>query len=475
MSISSRTPESPIPEKFDVVVSGEGPFGLLCAHSAAKSNKSVLLIAHRGTNYEDYGRVQRVFIWPFNRDSLLGMLGDKLDPLKLPEDNLDRKFLTELGTTTIAIKDIERFIKRRLDELKKNGNRITILEQSEITSINLKAGTLKTKTQSHEKKEEERSFEFDCCVDAGGSGHPATKVLNKCSEKPLVLFRPVTSPKHPFHALISVTIKRKDGKPLELPENKQFIADSTSRFWGMSLETTSKSFDGKKVKAIWGGEVPEKIYQLISDYNRAHQPKTDQEHVQKEAADIVKQHVQAYFKRAQLNLDAELEVEFMKPCHPKYKGLKDRMRLQSFTTDLHKANVAVVKIGDKIFVLGGNAYGDPDYQLGNGLNFAIIHANRFKRIINGTLSTGRYNLECNLLSKGIEYATWITNFNSIRHLFGWGAENFVTLQQNMFVKSHQSLLDRVKSLTPHLQREMKGESHRNEETESWWRDTLLPG
>jgi len=452
------------PVKYDVVTSGEGPFGLASAWEAAQSGKSVLMVANRKM---EYVRVQRVFLQPENREYLLSMLGGKLNELKSPEDDKDIKFLKELiEGTTIAIKDIERFIKRRLDELKKDGRNITYLEESQISKIKMKKGVLNTKP--HDEAGQERQFEFDYVIGADGASHPSANVFNKNAKKNnLVTYCPISQPKHPFHASVNVTIERKDGNKLELPE-KQFISDSTSTGWAISFDTLSKSFDGKKVKSTFGGEIPEELFNLINDYNKKDISKTAKKRTIKKITEHIKGLIQSYFKKAGINDDAELIVTLVKPS-AKYGRKKDKMKLQTFMTNFSRANVAAVEIEGRVFIVGADAYRTPNYQFGHGINHAFEHSRKVGQIFRGQKTIAQHNSECKFLSRVIEFGTKLTNYYPFRNFLGWGAETAAERKRKDFLKKHETLLDKLKKLTTKAEEEqMQDHSYQGEKA------SLLP-
>lgn len=443
--------------KYDVITSGEGPFGLACAWEAAQSGKSVLMVANRKM---EYVRVQRVFLQPENREYLLNMLGDRINGLKSPEDDKDIKFLKQLiEATTIAIKDIERFIKRRLDELKRDGRNITYLEESQITKINMRTGVLNTKP--NDGKGQEQQFQFDYTIGADGANHPAANVLNKGAKQDLITYCPISEPKHPFHASVNVTIERKDGNKLELPE-KQFISDSTSTAWAISFDTLSKSFDGKKVKSTFGGEIPEELFNLINDYNKQDLSKTAKKRTIKKITEYIKGLVQSYFKKAGINDDAELIVTLVKPSL-KYKKKKDKMKLQAFMSKFSRANVAAVEINGRVFIVGADAYRTPNYQFGHGINHAFEHSRKVGQIFQGKKTIAQHNSECKLLSRVIEFGTKITNYYPFRYFLGWGAETAAEKKRKDFFKKHETLLNKLKKLTAKEEEEqMQDNSYQGE-------------
>src|SRR5438094_7678828 len=108
---------SPGGTKFDVMISGAGPVGLACAYEALKQNKKVAVITDREMTFS---RVQRIFLDENSRYYLMNMF-PKTDIDQFDRD--DFKFFKELTqSTTIAVKDIEKFLYKKITELSKHNN-----------------------------------------------------------------------------------------------------------------------------------------------------------------------------------------------------------------------------------------------------------------------------------------------------------------------------------------------------------------
>lgn len=437
MCKSSSSLESP--EKYDVVISGAGPAGLASAWEAALAGKSVLIISDRKM---EYMRFQRVALFPETRKYLLDMLNinGKLRKLCSPTDDEEIKFVLELiERSTVAIKDIERFIKRRLDELQKH-RRITYLEEFKISKINMSQGILNA--ESCEEKPSEQKFLFDCIIAADGTKHPAANILNKEAAQPYITYHPITGPAHRFHMSANVTIERVDEEKLELPA-KQVVSSTQSRAWITYLDSHAKSFTGKKIKTSFVGEVPRSVFDSVREYNGKPLDRAVKENAEAKSTAYIKQMIQPFLEEKNLNKGAELKVALAKPSK-KYGDKKDRLKLRAFETEFCRANVAAIEISERKFILAGDAFSTPNYQFGHGVNHALKHARGIGRIFKGG-DIAQYNERCKSLSSAIEFGTKVTNCSCLRRFFlGWAIERAVERDRAKFFKEHEPLKNKLR-------------------------------
>lgn len=407
--------------EFDVVVSGAGPAGLASAYAAAKQGKSVLVVDNREM---DYVRVQRVFLDEKSRKQLLEMLGtDWNDWKKLGAlSEKDMKFVLELNrSTTVAVKDIENFIKRRLDELQEKNHNIEFMAKTEINHIDMESGSLQIglprKKNEARDTSKDQSIKFTTLIAADGARHGTVDTYNETAKNP-IKYKHVEGPKHEFHAGVYFRINSK--KIINLP-TEQFVETAT-KVDGLSYPLVCGiSFDkqsyieakGTSIKCTFGGEVPKEVFDVL--YDQPGKPPATKE--QKQAAIIghLKNVMPSYFKEHELeNNDIEIEIVKGNPDLKEGKTLehnqqKDKMRLQPFKLELVEADKAVVSEGKSTLILVGDTYRSPNYQYGHGLNHALQHAQATGKMLGNEMTQKEYHELCKSLSSEITIATKLIN------------------------------------------------------------------
>ncbi len=340
----------------DVLISGNGPGALATAWEAMRQGKSILMVANRE---DDYVRVQRVFLDRTTREYLIGMLtADSII------DQVEEKFLHELThKVTIAIKDIERYIKRRLDELNEKNGLINFIYNAMIDSIDSGNGIATIG---------ETQIKYRFLIGADGVSHHAANLFNQSTESNKIIYESIASPAHPYHGSFYVLIEREDGDALKLPEEghqigiKTVVHEMQSAdylcYLSLDMMSFSKS-DEKSVKCNFVSELPEALYQLI----RSHDEKSETE-----ALIFAKKIIEAFFEEHKIEND-ELKISIVKKS-TKHGSQKDNIKLVAFETELVQANTAAIREGETVFLLVGDAFRKPNYQLGHGVNDALLHA-----------------------------------------------------------------------------------------------------
>lgn len=389
-----------------VVVSGMGPGGLACAWEAAKQGKEVVVISDRTA---DFLRVQRVFLNPESREYLLSMLFGNGTPEIHQLSSLDKKFFDELITsTTLCIKDLERFIKRRLDAL--TAGLISYQYETQLSELNLEKGTcsLESLKPGTPKPAEPTLLSFNYIIGADGVNHHAVDLLNQVYKDPLVTYHSVESPKQDNHGSFYLSVEREDGEKLVLPK-KQLIGmlfeqeEEDERICTFSFDFFSYAkYAGKKVKCSFVGELPEEIFELL-------QHSEDEKNRREVVTTYLTYLLNRYFLTNKIN-NGKLKVSIV--SESKKHGLpKDKLKFTTFQTQLMEANTAAVEAGGHCFALVGDAYRRPNYQFGYGINDALQHAKLIGSLISGKLSLAEYTENCKSLAE--ETTTKTRFFNAL--------------------------------------------------------------
>jgi hypothetical protein len=267
-------------------------------------------------------------------------------------------------------------------------------------------------------------------------------VLNAGFEKPLISYSPMAKPAHPYHGNAYITIKRMDEGQLEIPA-KQVIASSIGFTSILTFHPISGSFaDRKCIKCFFNGEVPPEIFESS---NRRKENLNNEERREAEEK-IVTGHiltiVQNYFKQANLNKGAVLEINLVESSL-KYGMDKDKLKVQAFTVEPHLASRAGIEIGENKFVLTGDSAVGSNYQFGYGLNNAFKHARKLGEVFRRHKTIMQYNsaFECSsIFPPPFSLSTRITNFCCFKPLLGPGIDAAIEESYNQFIRQNAALI-----------------------------------
>jgi hypothetical protein len=397
--------------KYDVVISGMGPAGLACAWIAAKQNKSVLIITDRAPPFL---RPQRLFLDINSRLLLYQMLADVEGA-----NEEDKKFINKLKKRfSIETKEIERFIKRRLDEF---GVQVTSLFQAELDHVKLDEGKAVVRDIKGEKAPLE--VRFTHLIGADGIGRHALGKVNEHlseDEKIHVTEESMHLIMHFYHASVYVTLKNSDDTPLNLPNTeyittvlseRNFSEDASARHLGKNEDNEdarwSKStlsliengalgyiwldresyqkYEGKQIKCSLVFEIPQELYQLQDEKIR---------HM--EILNRAKRMIITALHDKDVDTN-HLEIDIVKNSK-KYGIAKDKLKLMPFEVAIEVADKAAISSNNNYFILVSDAYRNPNYQLGHGANNGFSHAKNFGEVLAGKKSLKEYNEDCESLS-----------------------------------------------------------------------------
>lgn len=436
--------------EYDVVISGGGPSAFLDAWEALKSGKKVLIVSDREFEPKnrkiDPKRVQRVSLYPENKEYLLNMLKNASGELRrfTSEDKQDIKCVVELmNSVSIAVKDVEDFLKRRLDELNID-KQLTYVSKSQFKNINMEDGVVTIEpTKDSEKKSEEQQVKFDFVVCADGNGHHAVNVLNEnFADQPHITYKAMSKPKHLYHANTYITVERKDGAKLELPA-RQVVANSIGLTWILTFHPVAKSYaEGKRIKCFFNGEVPKDIHDAIKIRNKNLENEDTRQEQEQKVITHIQDIIQNYFQQANLNNGAELVVKLKNTGND-----KDKLKLQAFEVNPFLANRVGSKMNEKEVGVTGDSARGANYQLGFGLNNAFDHARRLGEVFRRKKTIAQYNSEseCNsTFLPSFEFTTMLTNIGCFRRFLGPGIESAIENKHNEFLRRCAGLMTQLR-------------------------------
>lgn len=343
--------------KYDVAISGMGPAALATAWElATHTDKKILIVSDRPN---DFLRVQGIFIHPQIRDYLCNMY----DPQKSSPINLeDEKVLNAIKhDLTVSIKDIERYIMRRLNEVIQNGSTIDFEFNSEFDEIDLNNGVGKIRNKRDKEGIKNKEVTFDDFVDADGSHHHALNLVQMKFSTPEITHAAIENQVLPYHIGAYISIKRKDGRELILPERDVLCFVHENLFVMMRLHKESNGFSQTKnqIKCSILSEIPKDIWDL-----------PNQEQRKEQGFKALQEVIQTYLTKLG---NGELEVALTKPSK-KHGEAKDRLKLLVFSENEIRANKACIQMGEKYFFLIGDALNTTNYRFASGLNYALALA-----------------------------------------------------------------------------------------------------
>jgi len=368
-------------KKVDVLISGNGPAALAVAWEAMCLGLAVLMISHR----EDaYLRVQRIHLAVVYRKYLLRMLS-KNSILNQADD----KFISELILNmTLTIKDIERYMRRRLEELNQENQLIEFLYHSRLDVVNCEQG-IATVINLVDSDLELIEVEYEFLIGADGASHHAANVFNQCATKETISYISVKSPGHRYHGNFYITIKRQDGGILNIPDESHMMGIQSLVYGDQPLDvlyylmfnpSSHHRSQMKSVKCNFISELPRPLYKLIKSHNII---------AESVMLMYLKKIISNLFKDKELN-NGELIISIVKPSQ-KHGVQKDKLKFVAFKTGMLEANKAAVKEGNTYFVVLGDAFRTPEYHVGHGLNDALWQASNINDIFSNKGSDSSLN------------------------------------------------------------------------------------
>jgi ankyrin repeat protein/2-polyprenyl-6-methoxyphenol hydroxylase-like FAD-dependent oxidoreductase len=386
--LQSAPPTDAAPTHYDLIVAGGGPAGLACAIEAVKREQSVLIAEKRQF---EYIRGQRIFLDENSRNYLLALL-----PINATHTPADQNFFKEITqNTTMRVRDIERFLAKRLDELAaEKGVSLERKEKSMVSQVSLQDGTL-TLGNAKDTENPGTAYQFKNLVCADGFLHETANKIRDDKNESVFSYKDIASPKKPYHGSFYVTIETLNKKKINVGE-LQFAETKTEMngegyLAGLSF-TRSKPKEGEapdltKINCTFGGEIPKELYDQITAYNELSDDKRNNQTL----ANLLKANVSEHMKTvieshlARIGVSEQDIKVTIKAGNPQKSNAakKQRLKIQAFTTNLKEAEKAVHSEGGHTAFLVGDAYRTPNYQLGHGLNHAFQHAAQFGKVLDG--------------------------------------------------------------------------------------------
>lgn len=342
-------------KKYDAVIVGAGIAGLITAVEASRAGKNILVIEKRKEKLSAI-RSQLVYI-PY-RDYLIKLCGS--DANMSVED---KKFIESIeggGRTFVALKDTQRYLKQRID------NRYcTFSYESIVSAVNLEKGQL---VISHAlDASQQKKTNFDYLIIADGSHHSTGKLLS-----PDIQYQAGEAKSENPHIMAYLTIKSKDGTPVEIPIHRNPMPVLYGDYFGY-IVFENKTIDTNKVKA-------DIILPLSSELAKKFRLNEER------AMDFAYHCMSSVF-------DGEKHDIFITKSR-KSGAEKDKLKCLVFNLDAENANVAAIEKNGNIAALVGDAYMTAGYA-GYGTTHAISGGQAASSLIQGQMSVAEYNKSAN--------------------------------------------------------------------------------
>ncbi len=360
-----------------VLISGMGPAGLLAACEAIMSNKQVIIVTNRPENEQI--RSRRVYVEDINFEYLRSLLAKMLRP----HDSLtneDEAFINDIDySVTINIKKLEKFLLRRVQQYRADGYSVRIIDNSEIKSLDF--DNRSAAIGSVHSSEIEESVHFNILVCADGTKRHAVSLCNEqLNTENKIRFRTGTHPSRLEHVSAYLEVRSHDDSPMVPVRSASFKRIASTDTMTSVAFTNKHSLFSTKCNVT--AELPAELSATKDESEVLNYLNTIVDEVTDE-----KTHVR--FARS-------------KSCPG-----KDKTKLSFFNIELRYAENAVIDFNDVKIILIGDTQATPNYQIGNGLNDAMLEAQQLGKCMRSECSYDKYRKLCKRFNESAAHFTAI--------------------------------------------------------------------
>lgn len=379
-----HTPE-PQSERYDVVVSGMGPSGLLTAILALLSDKSVCVITNRKAGV--YSREQKVVL-DENARHLLHEIYIKSSARPRLQENIDDITFLKLidDKHWIPISMVESFLHRQLQALGVNPqNTLKIYDESSLTDVHLQQGkaTLKPLNQD-EAHESEVALQFDHLIGADGTGHHSLDLVNdNLPRKRQIKHSKDFNNPHPYHIGIqNIRIKLPESHQQKDQEETHINVAKDGLYYSVVLDKKQTSDEATCNITC---EITKELYDALHEARAAlmnANEETSDEQYEKLNEDLLlaEVNIEAFVIQkiiTALNQD-DLQIILPRDTH-------GRLVMSSFISVLMQASKPSIMMKNEdgntvLYTLIGDSFRTPYYPLGHGLNDSFREAIAMKSL-----------------------------------------------------------------------------------------------
>ncbi len=346
-----------------VFVAGMGPAGLAAAIGAAQKGYQVFFAEPR----LEITRGQRVQI-DQNTLNFFESLRDAHNHEDVIFFNLKISRNTE---TTVELKDIQRYLLRKLDLMSKNSEfpHITLLHGHSVVGIDPFNQNVTLKNESDNK---EQKINFAHFVEADGAKHQAADILNKGTDGRFKIeYKDVPyQPRPKESGTIALNVKSGHQLDPRKPRDvKKFEPEQLARLkkygWNQPYFPKGYVFSNQKnTKLFVSGEIPKSIYDL-------------KDKVKQREALIAWGKVMANILLG-YPPEALMLIEKSSKRKPKKTEAKNKIKTTAFPLELKHAELPCIQLDQGgSYVLVGDANKNANFFFSHGVNDAILDAQHF--------------------------------------------------------------------------------------------------
>ncbi len=338
----------------DLTIVGLGPAGLSACIEAAKLGLHVRVL----TKKQDYARGQRFKLYPHTM-TFLDSLEDSLDPR-------DARFFQKMvEDDSIQTKDLEKFLRRKLDRY---SNLVTIIELTDDNPIT----TIQHDSNDHItylSLGDGTRYAVTHLLGADGTKRNISRLVREGLGIPISYNNCATQDRYPYHAAVQL-FKDPTKQPLEYP-----LHSEAEQGWDplpldepepLSFILANRmGFDENPTKFSYTGEIPKLIFEATGA----------------EQLELLK--TWAVVQIAKQYKEPGLANQLAFRPSKKFEHSKDKIKATAFEMHLTVCNQAVFSLPNGYYAPIGDARRSPNYKLAHGLHDAIVEGVEFVRCLYG--------------------------------------------------------------------------------------------
>jgi len=344
---------------YDVIISGQGPAGMMAALKMMAAGKKVLLISNRS---DDFVRVQKIRL-DYSVTQFLREMVEAHSVLTPKDKKLFDTFnkIKQGEYIYISLKDIERYLSNRIED-NKRGDNIKILHDTQLTSVNLETGVAIIEGQT-----DPVTFKDLICAD-GAVSH-AVNVLNENYAEPVIRYRQPDIQKierlPSRHIAAYFQVQSTTSEILKLPTEEMYSdkLDGLLGYCILDFDSFENSDpDNKSIKCFVTTEISDEEYQYLNEH-----PEQFKENMLRLANEFIQETELGKINNKNL---------CVKATHPsvKHGPVKDKMKLTLFSSNtLMVEHPLYVSASGRCAIVIGDAGGGTDYRFGLGMYVAMRH------------------------------------------------------------------------------------------------------